>query len=366
MPQSDVVVVGGGPAGLCAAIALRLTGASVTLLEAAVPPIDKACGEGLLPDTVDALVRLGVKIGSHQGFRFRGIRFLHGFHQAAAEFSGARAIGIRRTALHQLLMERARELEVDLRWGAKGVRLRGHRIAVGDVLLQPKLIVGADGHHSLIRRTGGLDSAIYDGRRYGFRRHYRVAPATPYVEVYWHKDCQLYVTPVSSNEVGVALLTKNPKLRLDHSLSFFPSLAARLASAISVSAEMGCVTVSRRLARVQRGNVVLVGDASGSVDAITGEGIGLAARHALALARVFQAGESVRYQVEHDRIQRRPALMSKLLLSLGRHATLQGPAIAALSAFPRVFEKLLAFHTAGCAVAQSDATYGHADNVFDL
>jgi flavin-dependent dehydrogenase len=364
--QSDVVVVGGGPAGLCAAIALRLAGYSVTVLDAAVPPIDKACGEGLLPDTIEALAQLGITIKPDQAFRLRGIRFLHGYRQATAEFPGSAGLGMRRITLHRVLTAKADELGVDLKWGVKDVRLRGRTIAAGNVLLKPKLIVGADGHHSVMRRKAGLDRAVYIQRRYGFRRRFRLAPATSCVEIYWHKIGQMYVTPVSADEVGVVLLTTNPRLRINDALPLFPSLAARLASAVSTSAERGSVTASRRLESVQQGNIALVGDASGSVDAITGEGIGLAARQALALARAFHSGQLGRYQAEHARIQRRPAVMSRLLLALARHATVQGPAIAALSKFPWAFEKLLAFHAGGCAPVQLNAAHGHADNVLDF
>ena len=58
--ETDVFVVGGGPAGLAAAIAARQRGFEVVVADSAQPPIDKACGEGLMPDGVAALARLGV------------------------------------------------------------------------------------------------------------------------------------------------------------------------------------------------------------------------------------------------------------------------------------------------------------------
>ena len=58
--KADVLIVGGGPAGLATAIALRQKGASVTVADAMTPPIDKACGEGLMPDSLQDLAALSV------------------------------------------------------------------------------------------------------------------------------------------------------------------------------------------------------------------------------------------------------------------------------------------------------------------
>jgi len=65
--KTDVVVVGGGPAGLAAAIAARLQGLRVVVLEAAHPPIDKVCGEGIMPEALAALRRLGVHLTPEHG-----------------------------------------------------------------------------------------------------------------------------------------------------------------------------------------------------------------------------------------------------------------------------------------------------------
>src|SRR5437899_11220178 len=104
-----VLIIGGGPAGLAAAIAARKKGFQVTLVDAAKPPIDKACGEGLMPNTLAALSELGVALGSGDGKGFRGVRCLDGPSVVEASFPAINGIWVRRTVLHERLEERAEE-----------------------------------------------------------------------------------------------------------------------------------------------------------------------------------------------------------------------------------------------------------------
>jgi menaquinone-9 beta-reductase len=341
---ADVCVIGGGPAGLAAAIALRRQGFTVTLTDCAVPPIDKTCGEGLLPDSIAGLDELGVAIPSGVGFRFRGVRFTDGESSVVADFPNGAGIGLRRTVLHNLLVERAQEVGVSLSWGAKGTRAGAAGILMNEAMMKPQLVVGADGQNSQIRRDAGLDKRKREVRRFGFRRHYSLRPWSAYMELHWGKRCQLYITPVSANEISIALLSSDPKLRLNEALMNFPEIRSRLASAEPSSAQTGSLTVSRKLARVCRPGVALIGDASGSVDAITGEGIGLSFRQAVALARAFKAGNLSRYEREHQALSRRPRFMGAVLLRLGQHDSIRRRVLANLARHPDIFASLLAIH----------------------
>ena len=121
---ADVFVVGAGPAGLAAAIAARQRGMSVTVADGTEPPIDKACGEGLMPETIVALGELGVEIQPDAGYRFRGVRFLQQEMQVGAEFPQALGVGIRRTILHEWLIARAENCGVRLKIGRASCRER--------------------------------------------------------------------------------------------------------------------------------------------------------------------------------------------------------------------------------------------------
>jgi len=344
LPRStDVFVIGGGPAGLAAAIAARRYGMDVTVADHAVPPIDKACGEGIMPDGVAAARALGIDLTAAGPRPFRGIRFCENGDSVSATFPEGQGFGLRRIALHNLMVDHALDLGVRLAWGAHITGIEPEGVRAGSRLVRAGLVVGADGGHSNVRAWAGLDASERDSRRYGFRRHYRIAPWTEFMEIHWADGCQLYITPVAESEVCVVLITRDPRLRLDAALPRFPGVERRLAG-IEGSPERGGVSASRRLKAVCRGRVALVGDASGSVDAITGEGLCLLFQQAQSLAVAIEAGDLVSYQAAHRRIGRRPEFMAGLMLLLENQGRLRRRALRAMMSEPRLFARLLAMH----------------------
>jgi flavin-dependent dehydrogenase len=342
--ETEILVIGGGPAGLAAAIAARKKGFEVTVADGAKPPIDKACGEGLMPNTIAALRELGVVLRPQDGQVFRGLRFIDGTIEAEANFPGMTGIGVPRTVLHQKMVERAQECGVSLFWNTPVSGLSTGGAVLGGREMNAKWVIGADGIHSRVRRWSGLESFSRQEARFAHRRHYRVRPWTDCVEVYWGERMQAYVTPLGSEETCVALVSAEPRVQLEEVWREFPELAVRLQDAGQRGAERGGFTATRRLNRVFRGNVALMGDASGSVDAITGEGLCLSFRQALELADALEAGKLERYQAAHRRLARRPNMMSRLLLLLGRNRALRQRALKVLAKDRDLFARFLAVH----------------------
>ena len=345
----DVFVIGGGPAGLATAIAARRHGLSVVLSDGVVPPIDKPCGEGLMPDGVEALHQLGITIPEGKAHPFRGIRFVSDGANVEAEFPRGTAYGIRRTDLHRVMLNHAAACGVHMLWQAPVTGLHREGALVAGELVRARWVVGADGASSRVRSWAKLDQHEMEAPpkknlRFAFRRHYRVAPWTDFMELHWGRHCQVYVTPVGREEVCVALISSRQKLRLDDGLGEFPELCARLENAELNSGERGAITITRRLRRVYRGRTVLVGDASGGVDAITGEGLCVTFRQAALLGDCLASGDLARYQKGHRTLMRRPALMSRMMLFMARHPYLRRRTIQVFHSSPRHFAGMLAMH----------------------
>jgi menaquinone-9 beta-reductase len=347
--DTGVLVIGGGPAGLAAAIALRQKGFEVTVADGAKAPIDKACGEGLMPSTMAALRELGVAIGPGDGQVFRGIRFLDAATSAEANFSGASGLGVRRTVLHQKMVERAQECGINLLWNTPVAGLCGGGAILSGTVMKAKWIIGADGIHSRVRRCIGLDTNAPREIRFAHRRHYRVKAWSDCTELYWGRNAQVYVTPLSNGETCVALISRDPRMRFAHVWREFPKLGNDFGRAEPSSSERGAATVTRRLDKIYRGNIALIGDASGSVDAITGEGLGLSFRQAIALAEAIGKGKLESYQRAHRQLSRRPHIMGRLLLLLDRYPSLRRRVVRCLAEDPELFARLLGAHAGEAA-----------------
>ncbi len=304
----DLLVAGGGPVGLATALYAAREGLDVGVREPRPGSIDKACGEGLMPAAVAAMRDLDVPLDGHP---ILGIRYLDPHWSAETPFRHSAGVGVRRTVLHDALRARAAEsgIVTDHRPVREVVDRGDHLLVDGE---PTRFLIAADGLHSPVRRLLGLTGPPAHQRRYGLRCHVEVQPWTGFVEVHWAAVGEAYVTPVADDLVGVAVLSVERR-PLPELLAAFPLLAERLRGRVQ-SKVRGAGPLRQRSRRRTAGRVLLVGDAAGYVDAITGEGIALGLAQARAAVAAVADQQPHRYERDWRRISRSHNLLTKSLV----------------------------------------------------
>ncbi|RZU40260.1 NAD(P)/FAD-dependent oxidoreductase [Edaphobacter modestus] len=344
MLKTDVFVCGGGPAGLAAAIAARRQGLDVMVADCFKPRIDKACGEGLMPDGLAALAALGVTPTEEETGTFHGIRFVEDGRSVEARFPEGVGRGIRRTVLHDLLHQNAMELGVKFRWSTQVLNVRDGVVRAGSEEIRTNWLVGADGIRSRVREWSGLGGGRRLSRRIGLRQHFKIRPWGEFMEIYWCNGGQAYMTPTGKDEVCVVVVASHRVRSVREALASFPELASRLKGAEPVSTERGALTEGHLYDRVTAGHTALIGDASGSVDAISGQGLALSFLQAEALGIALKSGDLRFYEAAHRRIRRVPLFMSRTMLLMDRFGPLRRWTQGAFEKNPRIFEQMLSVH----------------------
>ncbi len=365
----DVVIAGGGPAGLSTGIVCARNGLRTLLCDKQAFPIDKACGEGIMPTGVAHLEALGVReyLDEARTHLFRGVRYHAPDGRAATGvFAQGTGMGIRRIALSQALFERLRTFSsIEIRQEAPLVPL-GRRpeeieVSVGGDRILARLLVGADGMNSGIRKWAGLTERPGKLKRWGARQHFALPPWSPYVEVIWQPGVEAYITPCGGNEVGIAFLWRPERLYgvrggealIPSLLSHFPWLRERLGDAPPSSRPRAVGPLHRPARDVIDEGLLLIGDAAGYLDAITGEGISLATAEALAFEQhvvplltrrdppLLSRKALAPYRNAHRAIVSPYLRMTRLVLLLHRAPRLAERVIPALARDPVLFTHLL-------------------------
>lgn len=332
----DVLVAGGGPVGLVTALYAHRAGLEVLVVEPRIDSIDKACGEGLMPEALARLADLGV---NPTGRDFAGIRYVDRRRSAEARFSAGHGRGVRRTELHRALLDRVQDLGLATTIG-RVTDIEQSTTQVTAAGVDARYLVGADGLHSTVRSAAGLDATARGRQRYGVRRHFRVAPWTDLVEVHWLPNAEMYVTPVSDDVVGLAVLGGRP-VSLTEAIAALPAIAARLSGAEQVSSERGAGPLRQATSARTSGRVLLVGDAAGYVDALTGEGLRMGFAQAEAAVDAISHDNPASYERKWMELTRSYRLLTNGLLWVAGRRALRPMIVPAARAAPGAFRRVV-------------------------
>ncbi|CAN5625866.1 NAD(P)/FAD-dependent oxidoreductase [soil metagenome] len=366
--DAEVIVVGAGPAGSATAMLLARQGHDVLLLDKSVFPRHKACSEYVNPGGVKALQELGLLEDalSHKPHRMTSMRvhapagqtFLADFDRAG---DGQFALGLSRFRLDKLLVDNAIHAGASI---CDRAHVRDVRIAENDSVsvdatiagerrtLTASLIVGADGHHSVVSRSLGLDRSPRWPQRTGLIAHFRdVQPAGTTGEMYVDRHGYAGIAPLENGITNVAFVSNCQSVSdregsvdkyFMKSLDSIPGVRTRLEGASQVGIIRGVGPMARSVARPCGSGYVLVGDAAGFVDPFTGDGVYEALKAAQLAAPIIsnalRHGDTSSRRLDEYRALRRRTFTSKRQVSLIIQAFIHIPAMMDY-ATPRLQER---------------------------
>jgi flavin-dependent dehydrogenase len=303
---TDVAIAGGGPAGAALAIELGRRGLRVNLYEKARHPRLKACGEGLLPHGVAAL---SVIAGLPDAPRVRGLRFVVGNAATEADFPEGFGLVVRRDWFDAWLFEKAAATpNVDARMGTP-YRFEGERF-----------VVGADGRHSRFHRQ--LDAHRPGLARVGLSAHViGLDEIGDRVEVFFHREGELYIAPTGGGETLVAALFHRDRFRRDgvsYLLSTIPAVRDRARRVEFTTPVLAASPLGLRVPRIVDRDLLLIGDAAGAPDPITGDGIAMAMASVRPAADAIVSGDLASYERVRLAMGRNADRLGRLLLTISR------------------------------------------------
>ncbi len=295
-----MLVIGGGPAGSAAAVTLARAGARVRVIDRAVFPRHKLCGDTLNPGALSILDRLGIGDDVRAcALPITGMTVTGPGAEVSADYpDGLRGMSVTRRCLDQLLLNAAADAGASVETGV-GIsepvidkdRVVGVRLATrgGDVLRAP-IVIAADGRGSRLAGRVNLSSYASTPRRWAFGAYFaNVTRMSARGEMHIRRGAYIGVAPLPGGLTNVSVVLDGPA-RAGHykktdqqtivrrALSADAVLRDRFAAATQVSpvTVLGPLAVNARA--VGCPGLLLAGDAAGFVDPMTGDGLRFALR----------------------------------------------------------------------------------------
>lgn len=327
-------VIGGGPVGLYTALLLSQTG-EVDVYEKGSWPRDKVCGQGIMPSGAALLKDVGVQFNEKNSHQFKGIKYIDQNLELVGHFKKLPS-GMERSVLSNQLYE--------LCLKNKNINLLSNRRVESLVGLEKYTHVYAcDGLHSPIRKLTEVEKVRSNGLRMGARMHVDQAPWSEFVEVYWQKGIEAYVTPVSDKRIEIAFLWYkdqfSPSGHLDRKLmDTFSELFSKIQTHKIDNDFKAYGPFNRYSSVISKDNITFLGDAYYFLDGITGEGISLG----LKSAKIMTGSETqLKKELKVKLLYLNYQLWVRLALSLSRYPWLRRNLMKIFSKFQAGFDTVL-------------------------
>src|SRR5438128_1308423 len=363
--DADIIVVGAGPAGSTVAMLLAAGGVQVRVLDRATFPRDKPCGDycnpgavgllrdlGMLPAVLDAgaAVISAMRVYAQDGSRFE------------APFPVGDGLLLPRLRLDAALLGHASRAGAAIEEGVAVESVRIHPDAVDVQMasgrrLRARLLIAADGMHSTIaRRLGRL--RVPAAARYTVGAYFSsLSRTTPGGELHLGSGLYAGVAHFGGGVANVCMALPRrlwrragPQPTFEAALTCLPALAEAMAGARRESAFRCCGPVGFAVRDPVADRVLLIGDAGGQIEPMTGQGIFLAL-HSASLAagvalEVVHTGDLSHRRLATYAQRRRLEIAGKLAVSrwlqrLALHPRITPLLVGRLRAHPSLAGDLL-------------------------
>ena len=355
--KADVLVLGGGPAGGMTALLFARAGHSVVLCESHAALPERVCGMYLCPAGVALLERLGLhdKLAS-DARQLRGMVMVAPNLQRLETFFPHdenlpdHGLALMRPQLDNALLALAREAGVQVRMGARPTSIersgRGWRVALpGGECVEARLLVGADGRKSSTARLLGLTLPLKRSRAAIHIDRPTLMPVPPLGQMHVFDDgAYAGLNPIAPGLMNVSMVCDPEALRVRPVVEFINEHIARsphlsaLVELLPPDARPGVTfPTNARVRRAATHDAALVGDASGYIDPLTGEGIYAALWTAEALVDFASQGWNDlpaaldRYARQRAQRQRSKAILCELFQYVIRRPALGNSILGLLS-----------------------------------
>ncbi len=302
----DVIIVGAGPGGCCAAFHCAKNGMKVLILDKAIFPRDKICGDGISHTSMECLQTMGMLdiLEKNNGYKIREIKVTSSDNNFV-KGEPTKKVGMREYAmvmprqdLDNLLVEKIKTIHnitfmeeinvIDLIDDGHITQITAKKSNQQILKFKTSYVIGADGAMSVIARKIGINMRKYTHGNFAMRAYFNhVSDMSDCIELFCYKDqlpgyAWIFPTGMSTANIGVIIPRKkynSDKLLLkslfNNIITNSPIAKKRLGNAVQIPGTLKGwpLPVYPYTIKRSKNNTVLIGDAAGFTDPLTGEGI---------------------------------------------------------------------------------------------